>query len=115
MKVQVEQKEGLAVLTFEGSDSLEYAIAARVRDEALAGIDGSSDLVVDLSGIRFVDSAGLGVLVSVFKEARSKGRRARFAGVQSEVNHVLEIIHLDQILEFSPDVETAIQDLGPTI
>lgn len=112
MRVVLEQRQDVTLLRFEGGDSLEYEVAEQVRTQALVGIDGSSDVAVDMSRIQFVDSAGLGVLVSVFKAARGKGRRARFAGVCPEVNHVLEIIHLDSIFDFSPDVETAVQELG---
>ncbi len=111
MRVLLEQKEGVTLLRFEGGDSLEYGMAESVREQALVAIDGNTDVVVDMSGIEFVDSAGLGVLVSLFKAVRHMGRRTRFAGVRSEVTRVLEIICLDSILDFSPDVDSAVQDL----
>jgi anti-sigma B factor antagonist len=111
VRVLIDEKEGVTLLRFDGGDALEYGMADQVRQQALAAIDGNADVVVDMSGIQFVDSAGLGVLVSLFKAARREGRRARFAGVHPEVNHVLEIIRLDSILDFSPDVDSAVEAL----
>ena len=93
------------VLDCEGA--LDAHSADRVKRDTLPLIDGQSDVVIDLSLVEFVDSVGLGVLVSLFKAARSKGCSANFTGVSSNVRRVLEIIRLDEIFEVHPDLESA--------
>ena len=112
MKVRGERQDGVLLLHLEGDDCLDCSTAAAVRSQVLEQIDGDSDVVVDLSRVQFVDSAGLGVLISVFKATRKNGCKARFAGVHPEVQHVMAIIHLNRILDLSPNVATAIRDLG---
>ncbi len=112
MNVLGDQREGVLLLRLEGNDCLDCSTAEDVRSQLLEKIDGGSDVVVDLSRVEFIDSAGLGVLISVFKAARKGGRMARFAGIRREVQHVMEIIHLDRILELRPNVESALNDLG---
>jgi anti-sigma B factor antagonist len=83
-----------------------------VKRKALPLIDGLSDVVIDLSRVDFVDSVGIGVLVSLIKAARSRGCNANLIGVSSNVRRVLEIIRLDEIFEVHPDMESASRALA---
>jgi len=112
MNVREDRKDGVLLLYLEGDDCLDCSTAADVRAEVLKTIDGSSDVVMDLSRVQFVDSAGLGVLITVFKATRKNGKKARFAGARPEVHHIMEVIHLNRILELSPNVPAAIRALG---
>lgn len=111
MKVDRTDRGGIAHLRLAGGDALDMAIAAEVKAACLEAVDAGLDVVVDLSGIDFVDSAGVGVLVSVFKRTRLRGRRAAFVGVQPGVRSVLAILRLDQIFELRPDAPTALRAL----
>ena len=111
MKVREDRKDGILLLYLEGNDSLDCSTAADVRTRILDKIDGNSDVILDLSRVQFVDSAGLGVLITVYKATRTRGRQARFAGVRPEVHHIMEMIHLNRILELSTNVSSAIRDL----
>lgn len=115
MKVRRRRQDGVLLLRLEGNDSLDCSTAAVVRTAVLDQIDGDSDVVLDLSGVQFVDSAGLGVLISVFKATRRSGCKARFAGIRPEVNHIMEVIHLNRILELSPNVASALRDLDRSL
>jgi len=63
----------VVLIRVEGCDSLDTSNAEAVKRAALASIDGSADVVMDLSGVDLVDSMGVGVLVSVLKAARRVG------------------------------------------
>jgi anti-sigma B factor antagonist len=107
MIVRSDHALGVLHLRLHGTDALDTLVASRVKAEALSLIGRDSDVVVDLSGISFVDSTGIGVLVSLFKAARKNGRDARFAGIAPGVKTVLEIIKLDRIFEVYPDAAAA--------
>jgi anti-sigma B factor antagonist len=99
--------EGSAVrITFQGCDAIDAANAAEVKREALRLAGDSPNLVMDLTGVEFVDSAGVGVLVGLFKHARTRGGRARFCGLTAGVRATLELIQLDRIFDIvsEPDV-----------
>ena len=107
MMVRSDRALGVLHLSIHGTDALDTLVAGTVKAEALALIGRDADVVVDLSGISFLDSTGVGVLVSLFKAARKHGRDARFAGVAPGVRSVLEIIKLDRIFEVYPDAASA--------
>jgi anti-sigma B factor antagonist len=102
-------KEGVLHLRLHGSDSLDCANAAHVRTTALAKVNGTQDVVVDMSWIDFVDSAGVGVLVSVFKAARAGGKTVKFVASAPGVVSVLALIKLDQIFDIHPDFASAVK------
>ena len=78
-------------------------------------IDGRSDVVVDLQGISFVDSAGVACLVGIFKSAHMRGRIVRFVGITPDVAAVLRVVKLDEIFEIHPDVESAIRAIRRSV
>ncbi len=113
MIVRSDRSLGVLRLRFHGTDALDTLVAAKAKAEALSLMSGDTDVVVDLSGISFVDSTGVGVLVSLFKAARRNGRDARFTGIAPGVRSVLEIIKLDRIFEVYPDAASAAAALRP--
>lgn len=107
MKIEAVREGGAVRLSVRGCEAIDGANAALVKAEALRLLGDAPDVVVDLSGVEFLDSAGVGVLVGLFKHARLRGGRARFCGLTQGVRTVLELIQLDRIFEIYDDVETA--------
>jgi anti-sigma B factor antagonist len=68
---------------------------------------GQSRVVVDLGGTAFIDSSGLGALVSCLKKARQAGGDLRIAGPTEQVQMVLELTNLNRVLQPSQTVEIA--------
>jgi anti-sigma B factor antagonist len=108
MKLAVKHEGMVLRLCMSGSDAIDAANAARLKAEAHALLRDSPNVVVDLSGVEFIDSAGVGVLVGLFKSARMRGGRARFCGLSPGVRAVLELIQLDRIFEICDDAESAV-------
>ncbi len=70
---------------------------------------GNYHLVIDLSQAEYVDSSGLGAIVSRIAECRSHQGDIRLAAPSQFMVSLLNITHLDQVLKVFPDVETAIE------
>lgn len=107
MNILVTRDGGIVRLAVSGCTAIDCANAAWVKSEALRLLGDAPDVIFDLSGVDFVDSAGVGVLVGLFKHARLRGGRARFCGLTPGVRSVLEIIRLDRIFEIYDDVAAA--------
>ena len=84
----------------------------RLRDLMEAG---ASNLVVDLRGVEFLDSHGLGVLIGVLKQMRTQGGTLVLVCVKESVLRVFRITGLDQIFTIVPSVDAAVtlDDSGP--
>lgn len=68
---------------------------------------GHVRIVIDLSGTEFIDSSGLGALVSCLKKARQAGGDLRIAGPTPHVQTVLELTNLDRVLKPIPVADIA--------
>ena len=104
-------QDGVVVLCVEGTDALDTACAAAFKHAAVEALPDGGDVVVDLGGLDFVDSAGVGAFVGLYKAARARGARLRFAGARPGVRSVLELIRLHRIFEISDEVSGAASEL----
>ena len=66
--------------------------------EALADIGGPTRLLIDLSGVPFLDSAGLGALIGAQRRLRELDSELRLTRVPAHVEKILHITALDQAL-----------------
>jgi anti-sigma B factor antagonist len=82
---------------------IDVATSAALREELYALIDGGSRaLVVDLSGLEFIDSSGLGVLVGSLKHMREREGQLVLAGLQQPARKVFEITGLTELFTIEP-------------
>ena len=106
-EVAVESVDGWQVLRLAGE--VDVATAPRLRDRLVQLItDGPPQVVVDLSGLTFIDSMGLGALVSGMKRARAHDGDLRLAGASDHVAKVLSITRLDLAFVVGETVDAAL-------
>ena len=111
MEIDVVHNNGATVVRPPG-DRLDIEVAGDFRSMLLSLIDqGNRQLVVDLEEVTFIDSSGLGALVSALKTLkRSNGPGdVRLARVQPPVVSLMEIIRLNRVFTSYPSVEQAIR------
>jgi anti-anti-sigma factor len=108
--VVAPQGPGVAVARLEGRLDLLSAQELKTRlTETIAG--GDARLVVDLGGVPFIDSSGLGALISGLKAARQAGGDLRIARPGDQPRTVLQLTTLDRVLRPYPTVEEALAGL----
>jgi anti-sigma B factor antagonist len=84
------------------------ALRAQVKDL----LDkGTMKLAVDLTGVTYIDSSGVGALTGVHVSAEKAGVECRFFGVQYRVMTILKVVHLDKVISFLPDETSALLSL----
>jgi anti-sigma B factor antagonist len=72
----------------------------------------AAHLVLDMSGVTFLDSAGVGALVSLFVHRRSAGKSFALAGLTQQGTAVLQVAGLAKLLPNFPTVEAALEAKG---
>lgn len=109
----------LAVKTPEGSDAqvlslggeLDIATTPTVRsaiDAAIAG--GSKRIIVDLTGLNFIDSTGLGVLIGGLRRSRENGGRVVLVATEGRILRLLRVTGLVRIFQVFESLDAAIAD-----
>ena len=106
-EVALESRDGWQVLRLAGD--VDVATAPRLRERLVELVtDGPPNVVVDLSGVAFIDSMGLGALVGGLKRARAHDGDLRLAGASDHVAKVLAITRLDQAFVVADTADSAI-------
>lgn len=89
--------EDEAVISVVGE--LDFSTAPRLREQILELLKGStSNLVIDVSRLDFVDSSGLGVLVAAMKRMRERKGRLMLRSPSANTSKVLQVSGLDKLL-----------------
>lgn len=68
----------------------------------------ATHLVLDMSGVSFLDSAGIGALVSIFVTRRNNGKSLALAGLTEQGNAALQVAGLTRLFPVYPTVESAL-------
>jgi len=69
---------------------------------------GSKNLIIDLREVRFIDSSGLGALVSGFKNASTRQGSLKLSGLQTQVKSMFELTRLHRIFDIYPNTDEAL-------
>jgi anti-sigma B factor antagonist len=85
------------VLTCTGK--LVMSTASLFTKEVKLWLECSSTMAVDLAGLSYMDSAGLGALVSAYTSAKHAGCEFRLTNVTLRVMHLLQLTNLDKVLK----------------
>jgi anti-sigma B factor antagonist len=107
LDVTVRKVDGTAVVAVAGEIDVYTSPLLQERlVEALK--DGSSSIVLDLSAVTFLDSTGLGVLITGLKRCRSADGDLVLVTAQPNVLKVLEITGLNDVFQVHDSVDDAL-------
>lgn len=104
------RSEERAILTLAGRLDVRTAPVLKARLKKLIG-NGHFLLVLELTGVSFIDSSGLAALVSVLKIAHEAGGTLRLVGLSEQARTVFRVTLLDRVFEFAPDIDAALLSL----
>jgi anti-sigma B factor antagonist len=99
---------GDTIAAISGAGRLNMVSASALRETVSEALStGRTRIVVDFSGIDFVDSSGLGALIGCLKSARQAGGDLRIAQPTAQVSMVLQLSNLDRVLKSYSSAEEA--------
>lgn len=89
---------------------LDFATSNTLKEEILKRIvEGRSRILLNLSQVDFVNSSGLGTLVSILKEIRLAKGRLALANLATYVQEIFEITQLSHIFEIFSSEDEAVE------
>lgn len=91
---------------------LDVSNAPQLREALLEPIASGADaLVLDLSGVEFLDSSALGALIAAAKRFAPK-RRFAVASVHPAVARLFDLTHMERVFSIHPDTRDAVARFG---
>jgi anti-sigma B factor antagonist len=74
--------------------------------------EGARKLVIDVTRLDYIDSAGIGMLVACNGQIDRAGGQMRVAGAQGTVAKAFEVVHMARITSLDTDVDSALRNLS---
>lgn len=106
-QVQFDKQEHYLVVTLTGEFVL--GCTSEIKDQVKSAAEryGIYRLIIDLSGVSFMDSSGLGTLIAWFKLANQQQGEVVFCGLTSHVAKIVGFAKLDKIFTITENLAQA--------
>lgn len=109
MQLKITEKNETVVVTIE-EERMDAHNSGHLKERMLQLFDeGKYQLIIDLSGVRFIDSSGLGALVSGFKNASAHDGNLKLCSLQPQVRSMFELTRLHRVFEIFTTVDEALE------
>ena len=112
MNVKTDQSGGVSIVRV-GETRLMYPILSDFST-AVSGLiaAGQKHILIDLTPVTYVDSATIGCLMDLYRQASAAGGALKLAGVQKRVETMLTMTGAQNFIEVHPDEPSAVKSFG---
>jgi anti-sigma B factor antagonist len=98
LKIETKASNGITIVSCQGRIVFGDEATA-LRDTLKDVLASSRRIVLNLSGVSYIDSGGLGTLVGVYSSARSAGADIKLTGLGQRIRDVLQVTKLVTVFE----------------
>jgi len=109
LRVKVKEVDSFPVVELKGEIDLSTSPAFKEKLYEIVE-SGKKDLVIDLNGLDFMDSTGLGVLVAVLKKTSLQGGTVRLVCNKRKIVKVFAITGLDKVFSIYDNLRQCLDD-----
>ncbi len=108
MELQTHEDGSVTVLTVTGDLVIGDAESKFKKTVTRLLEEGHTRLLVDLSGVGFLDSSGLGALVRALTQSQKEGGQTKLLRAGPQIRKLLQMTKLDSVFEIHDDMEAAV-------
>ena len=108
MEIPVEQLNGVAVAAVP-VDELDASNSSEFKRDIAPLLQSQNKLVLDLGQLRFVDSSGLGAMLSCLRQLSAKGGDLKLCDMSKQVRGLFELVRMHRIFEIYDTREEAVR------
>jgi len=112
MNLTTDRNQGVAVVRVNET-RLMYPILSEFANTVTSLLgSGERKVLLDLSTVTYVDSATIGCLMDLYRQATAAGGLLKLSGVQKRVETMLSMTGAHNFLEIHPDESSALKSFG---
>lgn len=107
MSFTITKQDDVTIVAIEGQ--LIVSNRQDLKQRMLEELEGGArKLLLDFSQTGYIDSSGLGVLVSLSKKIREQGGELRLAGLNDDLRTLFELTKLDTLFQINESLDQAL-------
>jgi anti-sigma B factor antagonist len=107
LRTEVSEVKGWTVVTVHGE--IDVATSPTLREGLIDLVNGGATrLVLDLEAVDFLDSTGLGTIVSLLKRVRTHGGDLRLVCTEARIRRLFEITGLEKAVPLHASLDDAV-------
>jgi anti-sigma B factor antagonist len=107
MEIPVDMVDSIAVAAVP-VDELDASNAGDFKRDIAPVLQGNSKVVLDLSRLRFVDSSGLGAMLSCLRQLSAMSGYLKLCGMSKQVRGLFELVRMHRIFDIYQTKEEAV-------
>ncbi len=107
MELPIDRAGDVAVVTVP-VDELDASNASELKRDIAPVLQANTRLVLDLSRVRFMDSSGLGAMLSCLRQLTAKKGGLKLCGMSKQVRGAFELVRLHRIFDIYPGQAEAV-------
>jgi anti-sigma B factor antagonist len=108
LKTSTRHVEGVTIVDLSGRITLgEASVAVRDVINGLMG-EGNKKILLNLVGVNYIDSSGIGVLVGSFSTVRSQGGQLKLVNLNKRTHDLLQITKVYSLFDVKDDEAAAV-------
>ncbi len=104
----IETCQDVVIFRPEG-ETLDMRNATAFREEIRPIVNEGKHVVLDMSGVHFVDSTGLGALLSLMRGLAAQDGSLRMAGLQDQVLNMFRLVRMNMVFDIYGSVDEAME------
>jgi anti-sigma B factor antagonist len=109
LKLSLETRNSGDVIIVHCQGRVVYRDEAQSLSRLVSDVLGQAEkLIIDLSGVETMDSAGIGELALLYTRARERQVNLKCAGANPLVRNLLDLTNLDRVIDVHPSIESAL-------
>ncbi len=109
LRTRIQEMNGVPVITLEGE--IDLSTSAKFKETVYEIIEsGRKDIVIDLNGLEFMDSTGLGVVVAALKKTRMEGGSIKIVCSKRNIMKVFTVTGLDKVFSIYDNLQRCLDD-----
>ncbi len=108
MEVTIEKRGEVTIVVLPG-DTLDASNAKELKQDILPMLGGDAKVIFDMSQLRFVDSSGLGAILSCLRQLNAGGGELKLCGISKPVRTLFELVRMNRIFDIFTSKEEALR------
>lgn len=111
MNLKFEQKGNILIISMQGELDHHCSETARLKIDNKIDELGSKNLLFNFSGVNFMDSSGIGVIIGRYKKVSEYGGKAAITNLKPNIKRVFELSGLFKIINEYKTIDEAVVNL----